>query len=211
MEKTRIIPFWKWFWVTALGLVVGIGVVILLAMINPRSSESAEADGVVGLGFTVGAFQYFVLRKKYNIPKQWVWSSTISVLIAIWVFDQIRHYGDCMWPDGKSESDGVKICIGFVSMAVGQALLLKTSGYRKWFLFALSGATSYMLFYATVLLLNMIGNFFKVNDNILVVFVVPTILFSYPLCNTIVFTFIQKQTFSEYLEETAKDDETKIE
>lgn len=193
MEKTKIIPFWKWFWVTLLSVVPGMGVTVFLSTINHSHSLSSKANAIVGFGLIVSVLQHFLMRKRHDIGKQWIWSSTVSILITFWILDQLRYFFSWMEPDSESNFDGIKMYIGFLGMVLGQALLLRKLGYKSWYLFVLSGLAPLITFLLFAWSTHGVHKTIIIEDDMLAMVLIPLILVSYPVCNALAFKYIQEK------------------
>ncbi len=194
--QIEIIPFWKWFWVTLLGFIIGTIVTTILAMIIQDPSLSVKANGVIGFGLGIGLSQYFVLKKQHDIGTMWIWGGTISIAIACWFVDQLEHIFSWEFEE-KSVIIGIKMSVGFVSMGIGQALLLKRTGYKDWYIFALSTLVPFLTVASIGTVAVTLEEFYAPDDTVFGIICVAGIVISYTFFNAFAFKYIQEQNIIE--------------
>lgn len=192
MEKTKIIPFWTWFWVTALGFIIGVSVTTALVMIMQDASPSLKANGVVGFGLGIGIPQYFILKKKHNVGAMWIWAGIVSIVIACWVFDQLENIFSWEFEDENILFE-FKMLVGFTAMGIGQALLLKRKGYKDWYIFALSNLVPFLALVSTIMVVEAFSIFYVLGNEVFSVIGNAIMAISYTLFNAFAFKYIQEQ------------------
>lgn len=199
MQNIEKIPFWSWFWVTGAGLIIGVIVTTILAMIIQNPSLSEKANGVIGMGLAIGWLQSLVLRKKHDIGTRWIWVSTVSIIISCWVVDQLEYFFNWEFDD-KSIIIGIKMSIGFVGMGVGQALLLKKLGYKDWYIFSLSTLAPFLTVVSIGVVMVTFKAFFVPGEIVLGFMAAIGMIVSYSFFSAFAFRYIQEH--NAFVEQT---------
>lgn len=85
--------FLRWVLATIIGSFIGIFAVILLDETGEFAGVLNQSPVGIGMGLTVGFFQWRVARKWFHATSQWMWASLVGMGIPFVIYDLITVFG----------------------------------------------------------------------------------------------------------------------
>jgi hypothetical protein len=123
----------RWIFANLSGWMFGVFAVALLAVLSEALRLNGETCVGLGMGLTIGFFQWRLARKQLHVSSQWMWSLTLCMTIAFLVLD--------FFPANWHGKDILKLQIGAgaggLLAGVWQSRMLpKRRNVRAWFVAA---------------------------------------------------------------------------
>ena len=82
----------KWIFLTSIGFVLGIVLILLFAAFSETVGIDVQFPNAVSMGLGIGMMQWVILRKRFENSFKWIWLFIVGLCIPFLLFDILGSF-----------------------------------------------------------------------------------------------------------------------